>query len=109
METNIVEYKTFYIVKHKDGRTRELPDEFWKKTQQDRVTKNKQCVLLLGDDAIDGYDICEISKHKPASDIESYILSQPKDIRDKLKSLNKVFNSIEHVSNHIEAINKGEF
>lgn len=108
MENAITEYKPFYIITHKDGRTWEVDEILGKQLWIERYKKNKQCVLCIGDEFIDWFSIVEISKHKPASDVESYILSQPKPLRDKLRSLNKVFNSIDHVTNHIEAIIKGE-
>jgi hypothetical protein len=106
--TSIVEYKPFYIVTHKDGRTREVSEDLGKSLWMERASKNKQCVLCIWDEYIDWFSIVEIAKHKPSSDIDSYILSQPKHIRDKLKKISISFNSIQHVSNYIEAINRWE-
>ncbi len=103
--TQIKNYEPFYIIKHKDWRTREVTEQAGKKLQEKRITSNKNCVLLVWETAIDWYDVCEIWKHVPANDIESYIMTLPKHIRNKLKSLQISFNSIEHVSNYVQAIN----
>lgn len=105
----IKKYEQIYIVKLKDGRVYHLPLDHWKQVQQNWIETNKQCVLALWDDAIDGYLITEISLQKIDNDINKFIIDQPKQIRDKLMNNWVRYNSIQHVQNYIEAINAWKF
>ena len=110
-ETEIKVYEEIYTVELKNWKTYELPAQAAVPMKQERAKKNKQCVLLLGDDAVDGFEITWFYKKEVASDVDVYILSQSKQIRDRLaayaKDRNIRWNNIDHVSNVIQGINEG--
>jgi hypothetical protein len=100
--TTIKEYKPFYVVYLKDWTTVEITEQ--KKNDLQEAMLKGYDFLPLGKDIYNKFQILCV-KEKIPNDIDQFILSQPKSIRDKVNAYatenNIIWNSIDHVTNFI--------
>lgn len=101
-------HKKYYIIEIKDWSTFEVPEESWKKIWLQRADPNNNLPIVLWESFIHQYELRSVKPKLIINDIDAYILSQKKPIRDKInqyqESKNITWNSIEHVSNFIESL-----
>lgn len=106
----ITEYKRFYVIEFKDWFTKEIPEEAYALVKKQILSKEFN--VEIDWEMYNLFDYKRITKKDHVTDIDAYILVQPQHIKDKLKAYaqakNIRWNSIDHVSNVVEAINKGE-
>lgn len=105
--TQIAEYTQYYVVSMKDWEQFEVSEKIWIRLQ-DYLQKEKPEFVKIGNDLYNRFEIKSVKPRKVVDGIQAYIMTLPKEIRDKLNfyaETNKVkWNSIEHVSNVVEAI-----
>lgn len=101
-------YEVIYRVETKSGKTYDLPEQTAVPMRNERLKKDKQCVCLLWDDAVDGYQITWFYRKEIDTDVHVFIQNQPKNVRDKLEryaEANKISrNNKKHVQNVLDAI-----
>lgn len=102
----IVPYEPFWIVYLKGDKTIEISKQLYEAIKNDLATGKE--FIVLGDYGIyNKFEIQKIERMIPSNEIEDYINKQEKRTRDLIKKYAKdnniVWNSIEHVSNFLEA------
>ena len=104
----IKEYQHFYIIHLKNWETIEISEEIYSFVKN-RLVNSDKSFYEIWENIYNKFEIVKVVKSNQVTDIYAYILQQPKQIRDKIKSYavsNSIQrNSIDHVSNVVKAIN----
>ena len=104
--TAIKVHEKIYELKLKWGNTLYMPEQAWVALAK-KLMKWDSSFVQVWNQIINRFEVVMLQEKEVATDVEAYIIQQPKAMRDKIEEYAKsawiTRKSIDHVSNFIQA------